>query len=215
MMAAGSGALPPSYEESRDRSPSGQTNNCWTKFAGTVYSSAGIALQEKREKRIAETPIQHMKGDEGNQEPTSKRNGTATKLTPGTQSINQSVVEAQAEINDWVGEREERGSGRGKEIRREEAVPAADRAIGRPRRRRWVAEEREVASAVAGLRRAGSRWLLRPRWNCCLRAGWREAGWMAGGSAGRGVRGGRGAGRGVCGGRGRRAGRRGQSTIGS
>ena len=155
MMAAGSGALPPSYEESRDRSPSGQTNNCWTKFAGTVYSSAGIALQEKREKRIAETPIQHMKGDEGNQEPTSKRKGTTTKLTPGTQSINQSVVEAQAEINDWVGEREERGSGRGKEIRREEAVPAADRAIGRPRRRRWVTEEREVASAVAELRLVG------------------------------------------------------------
>jgi len=69
MMAAGSGALPPSYEESRDRSPSGQTKNCWTKFAGTVYSSAGIALQEKREKRIAETPIQHMKEDEeGNQQ---------------------------------------------------------------------------------------------------------------------------------------------------
>jgi hypothetical protein len=88
MMAAGSDALPPSYEESRDQSPSGQTNNCWTKFAGTVYSSAGIALQEKREKRIAETPIQHMKGDEGNQEPTSKRKGTTTKLTPGTQSIN-------------------------------------------------------------------------------------------------------------------------------
>jgi hypothetical protein len=31
----------------------------------------------------------------------------------------------------------------------------ADRAIGRPQRRRWVAEEREVASAVAELRLVG------------------------------------------------------------
>jgi hypothetical protein len=43
-----------------------------------------------------------------------------------------------------------------------------------------------------GIAAGGVTRLLRPRRNCGLRAGWRGAGWMAGGTAGRGVRGGRG-----------------------